>query len=139
MGQCKELAAVLGERAGFQQLATHGFIDLLAAAIVWGNDEGVLWSCSVVARDRRDALWRIGKLGDPSLLGKQRNSLLCFVRGEVLHGAKQLGVLLPHDGVQLGSLHASFLHLLERSARIDALMLAYVTDDKNAVLRAYLL
>ena len=111
----------------------------MAAAIVWGDDDGVLWFCSVIPRDSGDALWPVGKLGDSSLFGEQGDSLLCFVRGEVLHGTEQLGVLLPHDGVQPGCLHARFLHLLERSARIHTLMLAYVTDDKNAVLRAYLL
>lgn len=52
--------------------------------------------------------------------------------------AQQLRVFLPHDGIELGSLHVRFLHLLERPSGVHALVLAGVTNYQNPILRAYL-
>ena len=70
---------------------------------------------------------------DAALLGQHRYSLLRFVVRKVLDRLQQLRVLLAHDPVELRGLHPGFLHLLEGSARIDALVLAGVTDDEYAV------
>src|SRR5665213_736024 len=48
---------------------------------------------------------------------------------------QQVRVFLTHDLVKLRGLHSGLLHLLEGLAGIDALVLAGVSDKKNAVLR----
>ena len=52
----------------------------------------------------------------------------------MLNGFQQLGVFLAHDLVELRGLHPGLLHLLERPARINALVLAGVANNENAVI-----
>jgi hypothetical protein len=57
----------------------------------------------------------------------------------MLDDPRQFRVFLTHDLVKLRGLHPGLLHLLEGFAGIDALMLACVSDEENAVLRPNLL
>ena len=57
----------------------------------------------------------------------------------MLDDPQQFRVFLTHDLVKLRGLHPGLLHLLEGFAGIDALMLAGVSDEENAVLRPDLL
>jgi hypothetical protein len=79
MGQSKELPAVLRQCAVLQKLAPHGFIDLLTAPIVRGDDDGVVWLGRIVSRDGGDALWRIAKLDTDAKL-KSFLALLTEIR-----------------------------------------------------------
>src|SRR6201995_2532917 len=55
--------------------------------------------------------------------------------GKHLDGGFESRVLLADDLVKFGSTHSSFLQLLKRSARFDALMLARIANQQDPVLR----
>ena len=59
MGKGLELASVSGQGAFLQHLAPHGLIDLLAAFVVGGDDDGVLGCGGVVLRNSRNAVLSI--------------------------------------------------------------------------------
>jgi hypothetical protein len=53
----------------------------------------------------------------------------------MLHCIQQLGVSLTHNLVELRGPHPRVLHLLKRSAGIDALMLPCIPDYEHTILR----
>ena len=86
VGERAELLAVVGQRTVLQQLGAYGFVYLLAALIVGGNDDRVFWPCCIVFGDRFDTILTVGNLRHSALLCKQCNSLLSLVAREMLHG-----------------------------------------------------
>ena len=54
---------------------------------------------------------------------------------ERLHSGFECRIFLTHDFVEMRGAHSCLLQLLEWPASLDALVLARVTDQKNAVLR----
>ncbi len=70
-----------------------------------------------------------------ALLGEHFDALGRLTFGEMLDRFQQCRVVsLAHNLVELRGPHPGLLHLLERSARIHALMLGGVSDHQNAVL-----
>ena len=72
----EELMAVFGQCPVLQELTAHGLIDLLATAIVRGNNDGVLRPRGIVSGDCANAVDCTCNLNDAALLGEKRDSLL---------------------------------------------------------------
>ena len=133
MGKRLKLLPVCGKSSFLQQLTAHGLVDMLAAAIVGRNDDGVLRFSGIVPSDGGNAVCSSSDLCNSTLLRKQRDSLLRFVVCQVLNRLEQLGVFLPHNSIQLRSLHPGILHLLKRPTCFYTLVLADVSNHQNAV------
>ncbi len=130
----KELV-IHGDNTAPLQLHTNRTVDLAPAGIVGGNDDGVLRLCGVVPCDRLNAFTAVLYLANAALLFQHGDACGRLVSGELLYRGQKGGILLAHDLLEHNCPHARVLHLLERLAGLDALMLASVADDEHAVLR----
>jgi hypothetical protein len=71
-----------GDHAEGLQFGANRLINLTARGVIGRNDDGVLRAGSIAPRNGRDALLRIGNLGDASLLFQQHhNGILIQGRG----------------------------------------------------------
>lgn len=109
-------------------------VDLTARGIIGRNNDGVVRAGGLAPRNRRDALLRIGDLGDTALPFQERHTFGDFATRQMLDGLQQLGGLsLAGDLVKLGRLHPCVDQLLEGLANFDTLMLPGISDEQRTV------
>ena len=70
---------------------------------------------------------------DSSLPGEPLHGFRDTIVGQQLNGVSQVRVPLTNDFLQVRGSHSGSLHLLERLAGFDGLMLANITHQQNPV------
>ncbi len=81
-------------------------------------------------------LFSVGNFPDTALFLECVQCSRHLASGKHLDGGFECRVLLADDLVKFGCAHSSFLQLLKRSARFNALMLARIANQQHAVLRS---
>ena len=88
----------------------------------------------VALGDGADTLFRVGNFLHTTLLLECVEGRGDLAGGQQFDGCFQSRVFLANDLIERGCAHSGFLQLLERAARFDALMLAGIADQKQAVI-----
>lgn len=73
---------ISSQRSIAPQLGTHGFVDLVSAAVVGRDNQCAFWVCRIVSGNGRDALAGSRNFSHAALLGEQRNAIFGIVRGK---------------------------------------------------------
>ena len=76
---------VLSQCSGLSELRADLFVDLLAAPVVWGDDDGVLRLRGIIPGDSSNAVMSVGNLRDTALFRQQFDTFHGFIVGEMLH------------------------------------------------------
>ncbi|HYT76721.1 MAG TPA: hypothetical protein VEL79_18335, partial [Vicinamibacterales bacterium] len=121
--------------AGVLQERVDAIIEVATRAMIRGHDQRVVGILSERLRDRPEPLVPRPEFVHAPLLPELVNRGADLATGEVFNGLLQRGVLLPHDGVETNRLDAGVLQLVIRSARLDGMMLARVSDEQDAIVR----
>lgn len=87
----------------------------------------------VVTRDGREPFVMTDNLMHATLAVQLAQGGADLAARELLHHRLQGLVLLAHDVVKVGGLHAGRLQLLIRSARLDGLVLAHVAHQEQTI------